>query len=162
VAFATNANRSIPRYIETGKWQPEETIATLASAMDVGNPSNMERLRQLFPTADDLASAVTAWSVNDEQIRASIADAWQKLDMALCPHTASAWQVRQWLREDDPGPNWIVVATAHPAKFETIVEPIIDQRVPMPDALAELMQRPVKVEDIEVGLDSLRTALLDR
>ena len=160
VALASNANRSIPRYFESGQWRPETTVATLASAMDVGNPSNMERLRMLFPSVEDLARGVSAWSVSDEQISASIAQAWQQTGLALCPHTATAWQVRQWLRDREPERRWIIVATAHPAKFEIIVEPIIGQRLEMPDALARLLQRPVAVTDVDAGINALRSALL--
>ena len=160
VALASNANQSIPRYFETGQWQPEKTVETLASAMDVGNPSNMERLRTLFPSVEDLARGVSAWSVSDAQISASIAQAWEQLGVAFCPHTATAWQVRQWLKGSDPERRWIVVATAHPAKFETIVEPIIGRPLVMPDALAGLLERPAAVTDIEAGINALRDALM--
>lgn len=160
VALATNANQAIPRYFETGEWQPGATVATLASAMDVGNPSNMERLRTLFPSLETLASGVCAGSVNDEQITESIAQAWQQFGMALCPHTATAWRLRQRLRKSDPGRRWIIVATAHPAKFETTVEPVIGQPLELPDALAGLLQRPATVTDINTGIDALRNALM--
>ena len=160
VALATNANEAIPRYFESGQWQPGDTVTTLASAMDVGNPSNMERLRSLYPLVEDLASAVSVASVSDDQIKTSIARAWQQLGMAMCPHTATAWQLRQRLRESDPERRWIIVSTAHPAKFETIVEPIIGQQLAMPDALAGLLDRPAKATDIKIGIDALRNALL--
>ena len=99
-------------------------------------------------------------TVSDAQISASIAQAWEQLGVAFCPHTATAWQVRQWLKGSDPERRWIVVATAHPAKFETIVEPIIGRPLVMPDALAGLLERPAAVTDIEAGINALRDALM--
>src|SRR6202046_3850777 len=72
IVLAHNANRTVPDYMETGEWKPRPSVATLASAMDVGNPSNMERLRALFPELRDMRSAVTAFTVSDDAIRARI------------------------------------------------------------------------------------------
>src|SRR5262249_20174639 len=71
IVLAHNANRTVPDYLESGTWRPRPSVATLASAMDVGDPSNMERMRALFPELRDLRWAVTACSVDDAQIRAS-------------------------------------------------------------------------------------------
>src|SRR5205823_7258682 len=69
VVLAHNANRAVPDYLASGAWQPRPSIATLASAMDVGDPSNMERLRALFPRLEELRTVVSACSVTDEEIR---------------------------------------------------------------------------------------------
>src|SRR5690606_33251688 len=65
IVLAHNANRTVPDYLETGEWQPRPSVATLASAMDVGNPSNMERMRSLYPNFAELSEAVSADSIDD-------------------------------------------------------------------------------------------------
>jgi threonine synthase len=143
LVLAVNANRTIPDFLATGQWQPRASVPTLASAMDVGNPSNMERLRNLLPDFAELRATIEAYPVDDEQIRAQIAQDYKKYGEVWCPHTATAF----WVYDHLPparrvGKPWIVSATAHPAKFESIVEPIIGKTVPVPPALAELLERP--------------------
>jgi threonine synthase len=143
VVFAVNANRTIPDFLSTGQWQPRPSTPTLASAMDVGNPSNMERLRNLVPDFAELRGTVEAYPVDDAAIRAQIAKDYVRFGSVWCPHTATGF----WVYDHLPaarrvGRPWIVSATAHPAKFETIVEPVIGRAVPVPPALAELLKRP--------------------
>ena len=138
-----NANRTIPDFLSTGQWQPRPSTSTLASAMDVGDPSNMERLRNLIPDFAELRGSVEAYPVDDEAIRAQIAKDHARFGEVWCPHTATGF----WVYDHLPaarrvGRSWIVCATAHPAKFETIVEPLIGQTVPVPAALAALLRRP--------------------
>ena len=143
IVFAVNANRTIPDFLSTGQWQPRPSTPTLASAMDVGDPSNMERLRNLVPDFAELRGTVEAYPVDDEAIRAQIAKDYARFGQVWCPHTATGF----WVYDHLPaarrvGRPWIVSATAHPAKFETIVEPVIGRAVPVPPALAELLKRP--------------------
>ena len=143
VVLAVNANRTIPDFLATGQWAPRASIATLASAMDVGNPSNMERLRNLLPDFAELRSSVEAYPVDDGEIRAQIAKDYARYGTVWCPHTATGF----WVYDHLPparkaGRPWIVSATAHPAKFEAIVEPVIGSVVPVPPTLAALLARP--------------------
>lgn len=161
IALATNANPVLSTYFQAGHWQPQPTIATLASAMDVGNPSNVERLFDLYPKANRGDSRLSAHKVSDSQIRDSIVDAWNRLRLEICPHTATAWQVRRWMDQDAPDQDWILVATAHPAKFEQIVEPLVGHNLAVPPALAELLERPVSRTDVEPTLASFQGALFE-
>jgi threonine synthase len=143
LVLAVNANRTIPDYLGTGQWQPRPSVTTLASAMDVGNPSNMERLRDLVPNLGELRSSVESYSVDDDSIRAQIAKDYERYGEVWCPHTATAfWVYDQLPISRREGRAWIVSATAHPAKFESIVEPVIGRAVPVPPALGELLTRP--------------------
>jgi threonine synthase len=156
LVLAVNANRTIPDYLATGQWQPRPSISTLASAMDVGNPSNMERLRNLLPDFAELRASVESYPVEDADIRAQIALDDRRYGEVWCPHTATGFWVYDHLpparKADRP---WIVSATAHPAKFETIVEPVIGRPVPVPTALAELLGRPTSSTPIAPRLEEL-------
>ena len=160
VILATNANRTIADYFETLEWLPRASLQTLASAMDVGDPSNMERLRHLVGDADVLREQLGVLSVTDEQIEAAIRQDFRDFGFATCPHTATA--THAW-RQLDPEladrHDWILVATAHPAKFETIVEPLIGTVVPVPAELEALLSRPAKSISVEPTLASLATVL---
>ena len=160
IFLATNANRTIADYFETLEWLPRASLQTLASAMDVGDPSNMERLRSLVGEADVLREQLGVLSVTDEQITASIRQDFADFNLATCPHTATA--THTWRQLDDDmaaAHDWILVATAHPAKFETIVEPIIGETVPLPPELAELLARPARAIAIGPDLESLASAI---
>lgn len=160
IVLAHNVNRAVPDFLATGSWQPRPSVATLASAMDVGSPSNMERLRALFPDVAQVREAVRAESVDDEQIRRRIAEDFHKYGKAWCPHTATAAEVYARLApEERAGARWVLVSTAHPAKFHEIVEPLIGQRIEMPESLAKLFSRPVSCADLEPTLAALSGAL---
>lgn len=163
VVLAHNANRTVVDFLDEGEWRARPSMATLASAMDVGNPSNMERLRALHPELSEIRAAVTAVSIDDDSIRSRIRHDAQRYGEVWCPHTAvaaEAWaRLDANLRNDLP---WCLVATASPAKFPEVVEPLIGQPVAVPAALALLLQRPTAVESLAPSLDALRTALLPR
>jgi threonine synthase len=151
IVLAANANHSVPDYFSSGDWKPHPTITTLANAMDVGNPSNMERLRNLYPNLAQLRSHAQAFSVTDDEISRTIANGLERWGEAWCPHTAAAVFVREQLES----PHWIVVATAHPAKFESIVEPLLGRTLDIPSPLAELLEKPSHLKEISAELDEL-------
>lgn len=162
IVLAVNANRTIPDFLATGQWTPRPSVTTLASAMDVGNPSNMERLRNLVPDFGELRASVEAYPVDDEQIREQIAKDHARYGAVWCPHTATAFWVYDHLPQSRKiGRSWIVSATAHPAKFEGIVEPVIGRSVPVPLALVELLARPTASTPLMPRLDNLAAALDD-
>jgi threonine synthase len=160
IILAHNVNRTVPDFLKTGIWQPRPSIATLASAMDVGNPSNMERMRALYPTWADIREQLSADSVDDATIRARIGEDFMHYGREWCPHTATAAEVYSRLsveeRRDRP---WVLVATAHPAKFNEIVEPIIGKSVTIPDSLDRLLRLPQHIVDLPPTLEALGKAL---
>jgi threonine synthase len=159
IVLAHNANRTMPDFLDTGEWRPRETIPTLASAMDVGNPSNGERLRHLYPELAELRGVVTAHVIDDDAIRKRIRIGWNEHGQAWCPHTAAAAEAHA--RHTHGGANagaWVIAATAHAIKFPEIVEPIIGQTIARP-AWLELPDGGA-AQEIEPRLDALRAALL--
>jgi threonine synthase len=159
IILASNANRLIPDYLSGAEWLARDSIQTLASAMDVGNPSNMERLRDFHGDAEQLQQMLGAVSVNDDQIEQQVQDDWKQFKIATCPHTATATYVYRRLNSDQMKSDWIIVATAHPAKFEGIVEPLIGESIPVPDDLAAILALPNRSRSIEPGLDALAKAM---
>ena len=153
VVLAANANRAVLDWVTTGAAAARPTVATVANAMDVGAPSNLERLVALFP---DGVAGLTAHSVDDDAIRARIRWAASTWGVDVCPHTACG--VEAWIR-DGADPEAVLVATAHPAKFEQVVEPLVGHAVPVPPALAEILARPWRREIVEPTLDAIVAAL---
>ncbi len=159
IVLAHNANRTMPDFLNTGEWRPRATIPTLASAMDVGNPSNGERLRHLYPRLEDLRGVVSAYAIEDDAIRARIRKGWDDFGQTWCPHTAAAAQALALHTEGGRNAGqWVIVSTAHAIKFPEIVESIIGARVTPPPSL----DIPAGGEAIELEprLEALRAALL--
>lgn len=152
VVLATNANRVLAEYVATGHYHPQPSVATLANAMDVGAPSNVERLRQRFP---DVGQAVEADWVSDDDIRRCIQRADKEWGAVICPHTACGVEVVRRLRTGGERGPMVVAATAHPAKFDSIVEPLIGRAVPVPPALADILSRPATAEPLEPSVSAL-------
>jgi threonine synthase len=160
IILAHNINRTVPDFLRTGIWEPRASIPTLASAMDVGNPSNMERIRALYPAFGTLREQLSADGVDDATIRARIGEDFMHYGREWCPHTATAAEVYSRLsaaeRRERP---WVVVATAHPAKFNEIVEPIIGKQVEIPESLDRLLRLPQHAVDLPPTLEALAAAL---
>jgi threonine synthase len=154
---ATTINDAIPRYVRSGRFEPRPSIATIANAMDVGNPSNVERMRWLF--GDDVVAlgAVVQTTVHtDEEVRKAIATVWER-DGYLCdPHSAIGYL---GLRGAAPSGAGVFLATAHPAKFRETVEPVVGREIPLPAPLAEAIQRPRKIQRVTPALSALRDLL---
>lgn len=158
VLLATNANRVVGDWLARGVYEPRPSLATLANAMDVGAPSNLERLQWLHP--DPAAAGVGAEAVDDATIRARIAEGERKYGAVWCPHTACAVEAVERRRAAGDARRWCVVATAHPAKFEAVVEPLVGHPVPPPPALAAMLARPSRAEPLAADFAALRERLL--
>ena len=160
IIFATNANKTIPDFLATKEWSPRPTLPTLASAMDVGNPSNMERFFYQYQDTDRLLSVLESFSVGDNEIKDQIRYQYEKNQVAICPHTATAFHTYRNLPTSYlEGSHWTLVATAHPAKFENIVEPIINVELEIPGNLKTLMALESSVNCIEPSLEHLTSYL---
>jgi len=162
IVLATNANRTLEDFFIHGAYRGRRSVPTLANAMDVGDPSNFERLRWTYPDPDVLRRRVRARSVSDEHISRTIQQGERRHGQVFCPHTAAGVYVLEQIRAG-PGPlagHWAVAATAHPAKFEGIVEPLVGHPVAVPQPLAELLARPSRAEALPAEAGALRRWLL--
>jgi threonine synthase len=160
IVLAHNANRTVPDYLTSGQLQPRASVATISSAMDVGNPSNLERLTALFPDASALGAAVSACSIDDEATRARIRADYARYGRVWCPHSAVAAEAYARLPSSQTAQDpWVLVATAHPAKFREIIEPLIGSTVSMPASLARLFERESSCTEIDATLEALKRSL---
>ncbi|HZM96321.1 MAG TPA: threonine synthase [Vicinamibacterales bacterium] len=140
---ATNVNDAVPEYLKTGLYQPRPSIATVANAMDVGAPSNFERVQALYNS--DLAALrhdVVGYAYDDTRVIDEIRRVHQAHGYVLDPHSAIAWLALQDRLADEPDARGVFLATAHPAKFREVVEPAIGRRVGLPRPLADALSRP--------------------
>lgn len=153
-AAATNVNDVVPEYLETGRFQPRASVPTIANAMDVGDPSNFERMLWLYG-GDVVAMRrdVAGSRHTDADVRETIKHVFSKRGYLLDPHSAIAYL---GLKTAGAG---IFLATAHPAKFGEIVEPIIGRPIPTPAPLAEALARPRHVLRIDASLAAVKQAL---
>jgi threonine synthase len=160
IVLAHNANRTVPDYLADGVWRPRASVATLASAMDVGNPSNLERLTALYPDAAQLGAALSAVSVSDAAISARIKNDFEQYGTIWCPHTAVAAEAYAHLPDAlRSHGHWVLVGTAHAAKFPETVQPLVSRKIAVPDNLARLFERPTHYTELQPTLQALRTAL---
>jgi threonine synthase len=155
-AFAapTTVNDTVPRFLSTGHVEPRASVPTLANAMDVGNPSNLERLQWLFNgDLKQMRSLISSNAHTDEHVRQAIAELYQKHSYIADPHTAIGYLGAKGRSRA------LFLATAHPAKFRDVVEPIIGVPVPLPDTLAEQLARQKVVQRIRPVLGELTKLL---
>jgi len=159
VVLATNANDAVARFFAGEPWHARPTRQTLASAMDVGNPSNMERLLYLAGSEEAARAEAESVAVDDDGIRDVIREGPSRYGEVWCPHTATAVRAFETLPRADRDRPWVVVATAHPAKFEDVVEPLVGHHVAPPPALAALLKRPRRFTEVPPSDEALQDVL---
>lgn len=133
---ATNRNDALRQYLLTGRYTPRTSTPTIASAMDVGDPSNFPRLTDIYSSAhQDIRTEISCQAYTDEQISQTIAQTYSQSHYLLDPHGATAFRaLSEGLR---PGEVGVLLETAHPAKFKDVVEAVIGQTVPVPERLSK-------------------------
>jgi threonine synthase len=158
---ATNVNDVVPEYLRTGEYTPRASVRTVANAMDVGAPSNFERMRAMYGDSfESLRCDIVGAAYDDATVVAEIRSVYQHHGYLLDPHGAIAWLgLRDNLRGGERG---VFLATAHPAKFREVVEPAIGSSIPLPPVLAEAITRPRHAERLPVDYGRLKTLLLEQ
>ena len=159
IRLSCNANRVMPDLLESGRYRPRPVVPTVANAMDVAAPSNLERLLHWHDDIDQLRSAISARGYDDDRLREVMREAPERYGMVVCPHTATALAMIEEARAAGDNGNFIAVATAHPAKFESIVEPLVGHAVEPPPALADCLARPAHAEPMAADYGALRAVL---
>ncbi|HMD34022.1 MAG TPA: threonine synthase [Vicinamibacterales bacterium] len=156
---ATNVNDVVPVYLATGVFAPRPSVRTLANAMDVGSPSNFERMSWLYDGDLEAMRADVAGSPHtDDEVRATIKEVYERRGYLLDPHSAIAYRGLAGQARGTAQAG-ILLGTAHPAKFAEIVEPVIGRPVEKPEPLARALARPRHMIRIDASLDAVRGVL---
>ncbi|MGK6349724.1 threonine synthase [Parapedobacter sp. DT-150] len=159
---ATNVNDTVPRFLESGNYEPRPSIQTLANAMDVGNPSNWVRIMDLFEyNREALRQVVTPYALTDADTRAAIRTIFDRYHYIACPHTAIAWLAAEAYRQQHPGGYvTLFLSTAHPCKFPEVFPPDIATRMATPQQVNVLEGREKKVAELPAGFPEFKRYLL--
>ena len=154
---ATNANDTVPRYLHSGNWSPNATVATLSNAMDVSRPNNWPRVEELFKRNGWALTELHSAAISDAQTEDTLR-AMNQLGYLCEPHGAVAYEV---LKQDlQAGETGLFLCTAHPAKFKESVERILDLTLPLPEALDKHNRLPLLSDEMENDFAQLRAYLL--
>ncbi|MBO7497240.1 MAG: threonine synthase [Salinivirgaceae bacterium] len=156
---AINANRVFADYLETGVYKPQKSIATIANAMDVGDPSNFARVIELFgKSVDNIRAEISSYSYTDEQIGATMAQVLKETGYELDPHGAVGYSaLRDHLNDGELG---LFLETAHPAKFIDTVEKYTGKRVEIPARLQKFAEGTKQTVKIKADYTELKNRLL--
>lgn len=153
---ATNANDTVPRYLQTGKWEPKPTVATTSNAMDVSQPNNWPRIEELCRVKEWGLETLGKGAVSDEQSAQSVKDLYAM--GYLCePHGAIAYRVLEEQLQD--GETGLFLCTAHPAKFKEVVDDILESDIDLPAPLAKHAAMELLSEDLDADFDALKQVL---
>ena len=155
ILIANNTNNVLTEFLSSGIYQATPSIKTIANAMDVGDPSNLERLLALFADFIEFKKQMNVVSVNDEAIKKAIIECYQNYNYLLCPHTATAYHRLKTVNQNKP---WIIMATAHPVKFNEIIEPLLHINIPIPTYLNVLLMKQqhfLIIEPVQKALEAL-------
>ncbi len=154
---ATNANDTVPRYLQTGEWSPNETVATMSNAMDVSNPNNWPRVEHMLKAGLVDKDCVSSVSIDEEQTQMTMI-AIAKLGYITEPHAAVAYKALQYNASDDE--FGVFLGTAHPAKFKEVVESTLGQPIALPKELADCATESILSVDKSNEFSELRAYLL--
>lgn len=154
---ATNLNDTVPRYLETGEWTPNTTVATISNAMDVSNPNNWPRVEHMLKSGIVEDGCVSSVSIDEEQTQSTVIGL-SKLGYISEPHAAVAYKALQYSATE--GEFGVFLGTAHPAKFKDVVESILGQPIGLPKELADCAGEPILSEEMSSDFADLRAYLL--
>lgn len=160
---ATNANNVFTEYISNGVFVPRPSLKTISNAMDVGNPSNLARINELFNNDITLIrDVIFSSSFSDEETLKAINEVHDKYNYTIDPHGAVGYlALKNYLKNVSVNSsNSIIVETAHPAKFKEIVERAAGTRIELPPALADCMKKEKRAVKLSSEYESLKNYML--
>ena len=164
---ATNRNDVFPQYLESGQYEPRASVRTPSNAMDVGKPSNHPRVEALFDhDLESMRKMIQAESISDNDTLTGIKAMFDRYQYTICPHGAvaySAYQAHQSKLSTNNNSPTVLLATAHPAKFNEVVEPVLNVPTKLPKTLVDFAQeKPSFKESLSAQADALKSYLLSR
>jgi threonine synthase len=158
---ATNANDVVPQYFSTQNYQPRKAIATISNAMDVGDPSNFVRIMEIFQQQfSSLTAKVSSCSVTDDVTRQTLLSVYKNHHYLCDPHGAVAYHALENYLQANPGNKGMFLETAHPVKFYDVVEPVIGQKVLIPESIRLQLTKEKKSTMIGAAGEELKSFLM--
>ncbi len=153
---ACNANDTVPEFLQTGNYQPKKAVATISNAMDVGDPSNFIRIMEIFnQQPDGLKKSLNGYTISDDETKETLISVFKEHNYLLDPHGAVAYTALQQYQAQHANAKGVILETAHPVKFYDVIEPLINQAVPVPEAIAEQINK----EKISIKIEAKTKAL---
>jgi threonine synthase len=160
---ACNANKVVPKFLSTEKYEPKRAVATISNAMDVGDPSNFIRILELFHHQfKDLKNTLSSVSISDEQTRQTIKEVYEKEKYLLDPHGAVAYLALQNYLKEHTEQKGYILETAHPVKFYDVVEPVINEKIPIPESVEAILSKEKLSTSMEPDFEKFKEFLLSR
>jgi threonine synthase len=160
---ACNANDTIPQFLQSGVYEAKPSVATLSNAMDVGNPSNFVRIMEMFNhELPSLKNMFTSYSISDAETRATIKEVYDRFQYVLDPHGAVGYLALQRYLTSEKASKGYFLETAHPVKFYDAIEPVIEQKIAIPESIAVLLKQEKKSIKMKPDDEALKSLLLER
>lgn len=158
---ATNINDVVPEYLKTGIYRPRPSIATISNAMDIGDPSNFVRIRELYDDKlESIQKDLVGFSFSDEDSRFSMKSIYNQFGYVTDPHGALGfYAAKKWLASNEG--QCVFLETAHPAKFLEVVEDAIEVKVNIPDTLKECMDKAKIATSMDNSFEMLKRFLFE-
>lgn len=162
---ATNANDTVPRFLETGVYETKPSVQTYANAMDVGAPSNWVRIMDLFgQDREAINERVKAYRFTDEETLAAIKEIFERFAYVACPHTAIAWLAIQAYANENPTDNSakVFLSTAHACKFPEVFPVEIQEKIELPAQVKSLKDNPERYDELGTDFEGFKNYLLNK
>ena len=160
---ACNSNKVVPNFLATEKYEPRKAVATISNAMDVGDPSNFIRILELFHHQfKDLKNTISSVSISDGETRQTIKEVYEKENYLLDPHGAVAYFALQNYLKEHPEQKGYILETAHPVKFYDVVEPVINEKIPVPESVKEILSKEKLSASMKPDFEKFKEFLLNQ
>ena len=160
---ACNANDTVPEFLRSGNYEPKKAVPTISNAMDVGDPSNFIRIMEMFhQQIDGLKKTLNGYTISDDETKATLISVFKEHNYLLDPHGAVAYTALQQYQTKHPGTKGVILETAHPVKFYDVIEPLINQTVPVPETVAAQIKKEKVSTKISANTNELKDFLLSQ
>jgi len=160
---SSNANSVVPDYLSGKDFTPRASVSTISNAMDVGNPSNFERIDALYNNSrESLLKDVSGYHFSDEQTREAIRSVYDNHKYLMCPHSAVGYLGLKEFLKTNNNFQGLCLGTAHPAKFQDVVEDVIGKKIELPKALQESLIKESKSIAVDAQYQTLKDFLLSK
>ena len=160
---ACNVNDTVPDFLRTGNYQTKKAVPTISNAMDVGDPSNFVRIMEIFQQQlNGLKNTLTGYTISDDETKDTLKSVYQNHNYLLDPHGAVAYNALEQYLAKNRNNKGIILETAHPVKFYDVIEPIINETVPVPALVAEQIKKEKVSIKISADTEPLKNYLLNK